>query len=36
MDIVDGKIGMKRLDDQFALSFVFANCRIHMTVCQHP
>ena len=31
MDITDGKIAMKTLDDQFCLSFVFANCRIHMT-----
>lgn len=32
MDIVDGKIPMKTLDDQFCLTFVFANCKIHMTV----
>jgi hypothetical protein len=32
MDIVDGKIAMKTLDDQFCLTFVFANCKIHMTV----
>ena len=31
MDITDGKIAIKTLDDQFCLSFVFANCRIHMT-----
>ena len=36
MAIVDGRIAMKTLDDQFCLTFVFANCKIHMTVLYRP